>query len=177
MALPLVWLGVGLAAWAGTQIAREKQVSDGHIRHFPGEDTTPVTPSDGTIVCCGIFGVFQHTGIWVDNHIVELHGNGLVRAISPRRFLANRSGSTIYAACDDMHQPLIERDAARRAVSRVFQYADYDLIENNCHRFTLSCINEKVAGVTRFAGFNEAVARHFNQVIHWQPCTIPAYLL
>ncbi|GGW88978.1 hypothetical protein [Alteromonas halophila] len=177
MALPLVWLGVGLTAWAGTQIAREKQVSDGHIKHFPGEDSTMVKPQDGTVVCCGIYGVFQHTGIWVDDHIIERHGNGLVRAISPRRFLANRSGSRIYAACDEHHTPLIANGAADRAVSRIYEYADYDVIDNNCHRFTLACTGATSTNVTRFAQFNAALSQQFATVIHWQPCAIPACLL
>lgn len=177
MALPLALLGIGLAAWAGSQIAREKQIADGHIKHFPGEDATPVRPCDGAIVCCGIFGVFQHTGIWVDNQIVELNGNGLIRAISPRRFLANRSGSRIFIACDNNLAPMVAPDAADNAASRIFQYAEYDVLRNNCHRFTLSCLNGRVQNITRFAEFNQAVAQHFDTVVHWQPCTIPAYLL
>ena len=177
MALPLALLGAGLVAWAGSQIAREKQVADGYIRHFPGDDTTPVKPCDGAVVCCGIFGLFQHTGIWVDNQIVELNGNGLIRAISPRRFLSNRSGSTIFVACDTTLKPMVAPDAAYNAASRVFQYANYDVLRNNCHRFTLSCLNGQPQNITRFAEFNQAIATLFGQVVHWQPCTIPTYLL
>ncbi|MEW9799544.1 hypothetical protein [Alteromonas sp. CYL-A6] len=178
MAIPLLWLGAGLAAaYAGKEIAREKQVADGHIRHFPGKDARQVTPVDGALVCCGIYEIFQHTGIWVDNHIVELNGNGLVRAISPGRFLSQRSGSRIYVACHTTLQPMVDDAAARRAMEKVFQYQDYDVISNNCHRFSLACITGRTQPVTRFASLNEAIRDHFQDVIHWQPASIPSYLL
>ena len=66
-----------------------------------------VKPIFGAIVYCGIAGVLDHTGIWLDdNTIVELDGNGLIKPISSQRFLAERSGKQIFIACDSLAQPL-----------------------------------------------------------------------
>ena len=37
-----------------------------------------VNPLPGTIICCFVYGVIEHTGIWLDDHtLIELHGNFL----------------------------------------------------------------------------------------------------
>ena len=170
MPLPLVWLGAGVAAlYAGSKLAREHQKYKGHINHFPGECHHSVKPVNGAIVCCGIYELFQHTGIWVDNEIIELKGNGLVRAISPQRFIDDRSGNRIYVACDESLQPLVSDNCAERATSRIFEFQEYDLIDNNCHRFTLQCALGRDLEATRFADLNESLNSNFNTRIHWQP--------
>lgn len=170
MPLPLVWLGAGAAAlYAGTKFTRELQKSRGYINHFPGESKIPVKPTDGAVVCCGIYEVFQHSGIWVDGQIIELRGNGLIRAISPERFLSERSGNVIYVACDESLSPLVREGAAESAASRVFEYSEYDLIENNCHRFTLSCATGANQAATRFSDLNQGLQQLFKTPIHWQP--------
>jgi len=76
MPLPLVWIGAGIAALAaGNQLLKEHQRSEGITASFPGDDPTRVVPKDGAIVCCGIYEVFEHSGIWIDGRIVELRGN------------------------------------------------------------------------------------------------------
>lgn len=170
MPIPLLWLGAGLAAaYASSQIAREKQVSDGHIRHFPGEDSTVVMPEDGAVVCCGIYEVFQHTGIWLDGQVVELKGNGLIRAISPQRFLQDRSGNRIYVACNAAHGPLVDEQCITRMLPRLYEYSEYDLISNNCHRFVNQCVTGLSARITRFAELNGSLSAHFGTRLHWQP--------
>ncbi len=170
MPLPLLWLGAGLAAaYAGSQLVREQLKEDGHIRHFPGEHATPVMPVDGALVCCGIYGLFQHTGIWLDGNIIELKGNGLVRGISPARFLQNRSGERIYIACDSGHRPLVEAGTVARALGRLYSYSDYDVVHNNCHRFVYEMITGVVKPITRFGELNAAVSGYFTTCIHWQP--------
>ncbi len=170
MALPLLWLGAGLlATYAGSQLAREQQKNAGHVAHFPGDHPQPVEPVNGAIVCCGIYEVFQHTGIWVDDNIVELKGNGLIRAISPQRFLAERSGNCIYIACDNQMTPLVDTSAASRALSQVFQYSDYDVIKNNCHRFVAQAISGRRVQVTRFGELNAFLYQQFQSEVYWQP--------
>ncbi|MDM7860934.1 hypothetical protein QTP81_10030 [Alteromonas sp. ASW11-36] len=170
MPLPLVWLGAGAAAlFAGTKLTREIQKSQGYINHFPGECKRAVQPIDGAVVCCGIYEVFQHTGIWVDNNIIELRGNGLIRGISPERFLTERSGNTIFVACDKHRQPLVKPDTAAVASSRLFEYSEYDLLSNNCHRFTMHCVTGVDRQITRFAELNATMCATFNTKIYWQP--------
>ncbi|NMH58658.1 hypothetical protein [Alteromonas ponticola] len=169
MPLPLIWLGAGIvAAAAGVEYAREQQKSSGDVGVFPGECKTEVEPVDGAIVCCGIYGVFQHTGIWLEGKIVELAGTGLIRAISPTRFLANRSGEKIFVACDAKLNVLTQSACVERTIATLFQFSHYDLVENNCHRYVVRCLTGSNPAITRFAQLNAALSRHYATSVHWQ---------
>ncbi|MFC3095574.1 hypothetical protein DRW07_08350 [Alteromonas sediminis] len=173
MPLPLVWIGAGIAALAaGNHLLKEQQKSEGIIGCYPGDDPTRVKPKDGSIVCCGIYEIFEHSGIWVDGRIVELKGNGLIRAVSPARFLDDRSGEKIYIACDQSRNPLYDATAVERAVSKIYQYSDYHVLNNNCHRFIRQCLTGEDERITRFGELNEALHRHFSSAIYWQPAKI-----
>ena len=168
MALPLIWLGLGIGALvAGQQL--EKSRHRCHVQHFPGEITLPVVPKNGSVVCCGIYGVFDHSGIWLDGHIVERAGNGLVRAISPERFLARRSGERIFVLCDAQGQALGNEAAAERAGKQIFQYADYHLIRNNCHQFVWACLGHHREPVVLFSELNRLLASHYQCRLSWHP--------
>lgn len=168
MPLPLVWIGAGVAAAvAGSYLNREQQKYDGHVAIFPGESKHRVAPVDGAIMCCGIYEMLQHTGIWVDGGIVELNGNGLFRLISPSRFLADRSGDRIYIACDEHGTPLVAPQAMARASAKIYDYADYHVLNNNCHRFTRYCITGDNSPLTLFSELNSALAAHFDTPVYW----------
>lgn len=139
------------------------------VEHYPGESRVTVAPCDGAIVCCGIYGVFEHTGIWVDGHIVELHGSGLVKAVSPQRFLHDRSGEHIYLLCDKDFHPLIAENTDYRAISQVYTYIEYHPWGNNCHRFTCHCVTGKTNNVSSFYDFNLTLSRFFQCRLYWQP--------
>ena len=169
MPVPLIWLGAGLAsAYAGGALAKNAR-SHSVVDNYPGESQYRVTPVDGCVVCCGIYGVFEHTGIWCDDQIIELHGNGLVKAVGPTRFLHQRSGSEIYVACDDNYMPLVAPECDTRAVNQVFQYIEYDPISNNCHRFSLRSVTGVDQECVSFYEFNQKLSKHFKQNIRWQP--------
>ena len=173
MPAPLIWLGAGLAAlYATDQISKHNNKKQNRIRHYPGESDQPVRPTDGAIVCCGIFGVFDHTGIWLDGSIVELKGNGLIRAVSPERFIDNRSGEEIYVATDEYSVPLTSELTCERAADRLYQYSDYHVIDNNCHRFVWNCVSGTREKVTRFTELNEKLHCHFASPISWHKVQI-----
>ncbi|MCC2615650.1 hypothetical protein LJ739_05300 [Aestuariibacter halophilus] len=168
MALPLLWLGAGLAAvYAGSRLTEGSERHRAPVDVYPGESGQRVKPVDGAIVCCGIYAAFEHTGVWLDDSIVELKGNGLIRAISPQRFLHDRSGSKIYVACDTHGQPLVANGTAQRASERLYQYSDYDVIKNNCHRFVWQCVSGRNDPVTYFSELNHALGRQFGQPVSW----------
>lgn len=170
MPVPLIWLGAGLAAaFAGKAVIEHEKKNAKHVGHYPGEGEGSVKPVNGAIVCCGIFSVFDHTGIWLDNSIIELKGNGLIRGISPERFITDRSGDVIYIACDEDHQPLVDTMSAERAASQLYQYEEYDVLKNNCHRFAWKCISGENRPLTRFTELNEALSRYFNCKVSWIP--------
>ena len=169
MPAPILWLGAGaIALLAGAKYSNDKRLEES-VSSLPGNSVVKVAPIDGAIVTCGVYGLFEHTGVWVDGNILELKGNGLVRGISPNRFLQERSGDYIYIACDNNYIPLIQQDASDRAVSRLFTYSEYDVINNNCHKFVWHCISGEDISLTRFTALNQKMAEHFDTPIHWHP--------
>ena len=169
MPVPLLWLGAGaIAMLAGAKYSNDKRL-DESVSGLPGNSDIKVNPVDGAIVTCGVFGLFEHTGIWIDGNILELKGNGLIRGVSPRRFIQERSGDDIYVACDEDHIPLVQPNTVERAVSRLFTYSEYDVIKNNCHKFVWQCISGEDIPLTRFSGLNQKMATIFSTNIHWQP--------
>ena len=133
---------------------------------LPGDTLVNLAP--GSVVCCGIYGVFQHTGIYVgDDTIIELHGSGLVKGMSLRRFLDQRSGSQIFVAADSKGQALTERSAIDVASALLYSYSDYDVLNNNCHRFTWACISGNDSPVTTFGDLNQLLSRHFDRQVYW----------
>jgi len=97
------------------------------------------------------FSVFEHTGIYIgDGQIVELAGSGLVRSLSFNRFLADRSGAELIFATSPAGNIIGSEIAANRAIEQIYSYQNYDLLRNNCHRFTYSCISGDSLPLTSF---------------------------
>ncbi|GIU50578.1 hypothetical protein TUM4438_37100 [Shewanella sairae] len=187
MALPLIWLGAAAIGAAivieekekQKEVALKRQLGKATKKHVDGQsaELAPslwqtgdrrVKPEAGGIVCCFVFGVIEHTGIWIgDNTLVELHGSGLVRAVSAERFLAGRSGSRIYQACNHNHQPLIAAKAFYQAQQAIFSYRDYDLFDNNCHRFVWRCISGEDCTVQSFGQLNNKIGSYFGEAVYW----------
>lgn len=194
MPLPLFWLGAAaVSALAVKELAddrkrQQKERSrhgralklsdldrhDAPVQTYPTDlfDTEQTaTPVVGSIVCCGIGGLLDHTGIWVgDNTIVELDGEGLIKPLSVARFTKERSGKNIFVACDSHARPLACERAAERAISQIYQYRDYHLIENNCHQFIWQCFEPGSEGLTTFKELNNRLATRFNKAIYWDLC-------
>lgn len=187
MPFPLLWIGgaiIGAGLIADEKQKRKQTEQDrllGLAPKVPKADETlglgpslidrslkQVQPVPGAIVCCYVFGVIEHTGIWLgDNMLIELHGSGLVRVVSVNRFLAGRTGTHIYIACDHQHKPLINPFVLTRAEEKVYQYREYDLFDNNCHRFVYACLTDVEETVSSFSKLNAKLAEHFGEVIYW----------
>ncbi|QYJ92427.1 lecithin retinol acyltransferase family protein [Shewanella spartinae] len=192
MALPLLWLGGAALGAAFIADAKQKQrqlTLDRRLGRAPkapeGKRVSPlapsvlhlgevkVTPPPGALVCCFVFGVIEHTGIWLgDDTLVELHGSGLIRPVSSKRFLGGRTGSRIFVACDHQHRPLIGESVLERAQQAIYRYRDYDLFDNNCHRFVWYCLTGEELSISSFDKFNHLLASHFAQAIYWDEAAI-----
>ncbi|BDX06811.1 hypothetical protein [Planctobacterium marinum] len=168
MALPLLWLGAAAAATlAGIKYSNKISQHRGYVDVLPGESSLSVKPLDGAVVCCEVYGVLDHTGIWFDDGVIELNGNGLIRSISAERFLADRSGEEIFIACDTFGHPLIAEHTHTRAVSHLYQYRDYDLLNNNCHRFVWQAVSGVDEPINRFGDLNQHLSLLHQSSLSW----------
>jgi len=174
MPIPLLWLGAAtVATLAGIKHSHRIAQHHGHADVLPGDSQHRVKPVNGAVLCCEVYNLLDHTGIWIDDRVIELNGNGLIRAISPDRFLAERSGDNIYLACDEYGHPVVTEETAQRAVAEVYQYRDYDLLNNNCHRFVWQMITGRNQPVNRFTELNQYLSQLHNTPIHWHLADIP----
>jgi hypothetical protein len=169
MPVPLIWLGAAVlgaytANTANTAYLKRKKIVDA----MPGESHQYTTPVNGSIVTCGVYDVLDHTGIWVDGNIYELSGRGLVRCVSPERFLGQRTGNHIYIACDPSNNALFNMQAAKTAQSLLFSTLDYHLLSQNCHKFVAEVLSEgQHVDITSFSDLNSFLNIFFNSVIRW----------
>ncbi len=122
----------------------------------------------GAVVVCEIFHLFEHTGIYIgEGQIVELQGSGLVRAVSINRFFDNRSGKHLLVACDQQGKALVAAGCFERATEQIFTVQNYDLIHNNCHRFTQYCVSGRQLPTTSFFDLKTELARFWRSQIDW----------
>lgn len=194
MPLPLLWIGAAavsaLAVKSASDDRKNQQIKrsrygkvqrlidlDRHespIAIYPSDYFSTeqrVKPKVGAIVCCGIGGVLDHTGIWVDDDtIIELDGEGLIKPISVKRFTKERSGKHIFIACDSNAIPLACESAAEQAISQIFQARKYHVLDNNCHQFVWQCFEGKDKKVVTFKDLNHCLAKKFNRKIYWDLC-------
>ena len=185
MALPIIAAGIALGAAVlhentkshYKKIERQRYKSDlfsdtkHEVKKMPSDtysSNTRVVPKTGSLVCCEVYNVLEHTGIWIDNEtIIELSNNGLIKAVSAHRFLTERSGKEIFVACDSSHQPIVLPGAAERAANRLYTFREYDLINNNCHRFSHYCLTGRDIKISRFSTLNNLIADKVRHHIYW----------
>ena len=118
-----------------------------------------VKPVPGSVLRCDLaFGAnflggrICHTGIYLgDDKIVEISyddGKARVQIVDPHDFLHGqgtcfiRTGINIYVATDGCGKALGSPEIAERALAfaKRWRYGEYDLVENNCHKFTVRCV-------------------------------------
>lgn len=168
MAIPLIWIGaVAVATLAGIKHTPRIAKHRGFVEALPGDSQTRVRPVNGAVVCCEVYNVLDHTGIWIEDSIVELNGNGLIRAITPERFIGERSGDKIFIACDENNEPLVTTGTAQRAISHIYEYRDYDLLKNNCHRFVWETVTGQKAAINYFTDLNQNLSKLHDSAISW----------
>lgn len=194
MPLPLLWLGMAAASAYTIKALADDRKSQQKLRFSSDQakrlaDLNPyespvatyptemlsteqrVSPKLGAIVCCGIGGILDHTGIWIDdNTIIEVDGNGLVKPVSPKRFTTDRTGKGIFIACDSLGVPMASELAAQRAIEQIYQVRDYNIFENNCHQFILQCFCVNAPAITTFKALSNYIAEEFDRVVYWDIC-------
>lgn len=111
-----------------------------------------VYPKRGSIVYCDLaFGYAEHSGVYIgDGRIVHLNGNGVVKAVSPKKFIDGKTAINIYVSCDSDACAVGCNRVADRAESWLDHQRDYNVILDNCHQFTSACLTGDLANSDNF---------------------------
>ena len=119
-------------------------------RRCENDEIDPPPPGTPLLEDLGPGGIIEHSGLFLGhNAAAELHGDGIFQKVSLSRSLNGdendeknpRCGSRIFAACDlESHRPLVMESAVEFANSHIDQHTEYNILTNNCHRFTASCL-------------------------------------
>lgn len=125
-----------------------------------------VRPVKGCILKCDLGVLLEHTGLYVgDGKIVSLNRHSQIRFENEHSFFppgTNPQSNRIYAACygetdELLSSPLI----ARRAKKKVDQKTPYNVLFNNCHRFTVGCITGNFENeVVSFSQLEDVIFAH-----------------
>ena len=128
-----------------------------------------VKPIPGSVVCCKLAGVVEHSGVYVGNgQIVHRDGDGYLAKVGMQEFLERLGGLnpaiTIFVSCHE-GEPVGEDVIAQRALEAMGNPSlsqGYDLLTKNCHQFCQYCVTGKVDnGISDFTFSNlEGVLQH-----------------
>jgi len=149
----------------------------------------------GAILLVGLAVVLEHSGVYLgDGKIAELHGSGEISEVSFEQFRVGRdsdkmkirSGDRIYAACSlsesGRFAPLCDAETAEVARKYVRNNVSYNLLVNNCHLFSASCVSHSQslapsAEPTTIEDLERCIARAYgidSYNVFWLPIGIPS---
>ena len=125
-----------------------------------------VFPIKGCILKCDLGVLLEHTGVYVGKgKIVSLNRHSQIRVENETSFFppgTNPVLNRIYAACyGDTDELLFSPVIARRAKKKVDQKTPYNVLFNNCHRFTAGCITGNFENdVVSFSQLEDVIFAH-----------------
>lgn len=124
----------------------------------------------GSIVVCDLMGGYvEHTGIYIgENLIIERNGDSTIKQVTPHEFMTShpiRTGLNLYAAYSN-GSIISNTEISARAKASLGDPRKYNLIFNNCHRFTAYCATGVEQPVTTFEKLTEILDSHFPG-LHW----------
>ncbi|MBM6645116.1 hypothetical protein [Bacillus sp. RIT 809] len=107
--------------------------------------SSPLEPGLGSPIYCDLlFGAAEHSGIYIgDFEVMQLNGNGLVEVVSLFEFTDNIStiSRDIFFPVDKSNSLPIEfKDAYWKAILNEDEKLKYNVVTNNCHKFTSGCL-------------------------------------
>lgn len=117
-----------------------------------------VYPIEGSVVCCLLGVVADHSGIYVGNgRIIHRDGAGFLAEVSQNEFLERLDGwnpaVTVFVSCRG-DEPVGSSEIAERAREALNdpRHKGYNLLLKNCHQFCHYCLTGQIDnGVTDFA--------------------------
>lgn len=140
-------------------------------RHRPKTyKSAKVAPRIGCILKCDLGVLLEHTGIYIGkNRIVSLNRHGHIKIESPITFFppgTNPLSNKIYTACfGNTDEVLGGKFVAERAKKKIDDHTKYNVLFNNCHRFSAGCITGNFDNeVMSFAQLEETILLHIEQL-------------
>ena len=130
-------------------------------------------PKIGSVLYCNLAFVAEHTGIYVGRgKVVHLDGDGKIEKVSFDKFISRLEGinPTIAICCpvDWKNRPIGDKQVAERALRLVGTYRDYNLIFDNCHKFTYYCLTGKTIPIVMFHTIENALKAKY-AFSDWEP--------
>ncbi|MBR1777042.1 MAG: hypothetical protein IJ752_00445 [Alphaproteobacteria bacterium] len=125
-----------------------------------------VRPVKGCILKCDLGVLLEHTGLYIgQGKIVGLNRHSQIRIEDEKSFFppgTNPNSHRIYAACyGNTTELLFSSAAARRARKKVNHETPYNVLFNNCHRFTAGCITGNFENdVVSFSQLEDVIFAH-----------------
>ena len=117
----------------------------------------------------------DHSGIYLGyGNVAELDGSGKIMVRSFDDFIKGdrtmRNGKNISVATDCSGNVLAKPEIVRRAIKSLCQIRDYDVVTENCHRFTAGCITGNFKkDITFFSDLEEVIRKYFSaSSIFWK---------
>ena len=146
----------------------------------------------GAVMLVGLAVVLEHSGIYLgDGMVAELHGSGAVGRVDLERFrlgadddqIKLRMGSWVYVACtfaENGFTPLCHDEVAAIANDYVGQRVAYNLLVNNCHLFSATCVRRQKEfvpgdGLSTIEGLEDAIVGLHGiekNMLYWIPVRI-----
>lgn len=139
------------------------------VKHLD-EVSKRVRPKPGSIVYCNLAGPTEHSGVYIgDNQIVHLNRYGNIEIVSPQEFIKGTPAFSIYVSCRD-NEAVGHQYVAENAKKLVGSTRNYNVIFDNCHQFSVSCIlgesdnRHTILTMLKLAAYNKLDAK---QWLHW----------
>ena len=147
--------------------ALKKAFTKKRLKTFDDNDVVLVP---GCVLKCDLGVLLEHTGIYVGKgKIVSLNRHGQIKTETPQTFFppgTNPKSSKIYVACyGKTGEVLAAKYVARNAKRKIDDKTRYNVLFNNCHRFTAGCITGNFeSDVISFSQLEEVILMYIEQL-------------
>ena len=122
-----------------------KNLVEGIVKTIDAVAIRNAQPIRGSIIYCDLAIVAEHSGVYVGNgQIVHLNGSGQIEKVNPSDFVARLEDKnpafTIFCPTTITGTVIGSDEIANRALLALGKSREYNLLFDNCHRFSYYCL-------------------------------------
>lgn len=139
-------------------------------RRLKTYDDRAVPLKKGCILKCDLGVLLEHTGVYIGHgKIVSLNRHGMIKVETPQSFFppgTDPKSHNIYVACyGETDEVLCAKHVAANARKKINDKTHYNVLFNNCHRFTAGCITGNFeSDVIAFSQLEEVILMYIEQL-------------